>query len=381
MVTWAIVVGINRYARLTGLGRLKGAVADACEFAEWALDPGGGGVAAERLFFWTYPWPDAPTGALADYLAGPRPEWFNRAGQSSDTAPARRSRAPFAEEIVLTAEHAGNALRDARFAAAVEPEPARILVFLAGHGMRVPVQGESTIQTCFIAGDFRPQAGNMAAGLVPCESFRRSLRNARFDEVMEFLDCCRSENLYQSMQAMPICDLTRDQQDEGWSVGHATKDKGFSFETKHRPIRGAFSKTLLEGLRGWRDPATLALDVAQLEAYVARNIGTHTTEAQEPYFDFLPKAQPLVVVAGAPTGLLPHKLGPTIVLDNLEPGRTLELVRDGPAPVWTGGPYPAGAAPVQLPPLPDGLYGLRVVGEPGREVTFRQPRQEPIHAP
>ena len=76
MTSWAIVVGINEYPG-SGLGPLKGAVADACDFADWALDPTGGNVAPERLYFWTYPWPDADPDRphLAQYLAGDRPAW------------------------------------------------------------------------------------------------------------------------------------------------------------------------------------------------------------------------------------------------------------------------------------------------------------------
>lgn len=377
MQTWAIVVGINKYPSRTGQKPLLGAVADACDFAEWALDPAGGNVAPDRLLFWTYPWPEETKGLLNTYLDGAPPEWYSSDGDNVRASP-NRLRAPKAEEIVRTAEHAGNSVRDATF---VDPgaERSRVMVFLAGHGLRAAVYGEDTKQTCFLAGDFRAEGSNLASGLVPCESLRRSLRNERFDEVLVFLDCCRTDPSTMSLKAQPLSDLTTDQQLQGWSVGHAAHEQGRAYETDNPPARGAFTKTLMDGLRGWRNPATQVLNVEQLEAYVSANIGVCTKLEQKPYFDFLPRDTPLVLVQGPPTIVLPLPVGPIVYLDALEEGKSLELLGENNTVIWTGGPYATGSPPVQIPPLTPAIYGLRVVGEPAREILFRHPGKDVLH--
>ncbi|BCI68737.1 caspase family protein [Acetobacter aceti] len=380
MRSWAIVVGMDSYPGLSGQSPLHGAVADACDFAEWALDPSGGAVDPADLYFWTRPWPQQQPGALGTYLAGALPHWFNRTEPSCCKASPDQTRGPNAEEIVLTAQMIGDDLRAAQFE--LDAEPGRILVFLAGHGLRASVYNDSKLQTCFIAEDFRPAAGNMAQGLVPCDSFRRSLRNRRFEEVLLFLDCCRSDPQMLAIQAMPLCDLTNDREDLGWSIGHATQDGAKAYETEGLPVRGAFTKTLMNGLRGCRNPTTQSLNVEHLDAFVRINIVDATSSGQSPYFDFLPKNEPLIVVAGVPTMQLVAKQGPLVHLDRLASGELLELLQHGTAPsVWQGGPYAAGTSAVQLPSLPDGIYSLRVVGDPNRETLFRQPGRTEIDAP
>lgn len=72
MTAWAFIVGINTYPDVSKLNPLHGAVADAAAFAEWALDPNGGGVLPEHLFLWTCPAPPAHAGgALAHFMAAP----------------------------------------------------------------------------------------------------------------------------------------------------------------------------------------------------------------------------------------------------------------------------------------------------------------------
>src|SRR4051812_45432964 len=104
MTSWAIVVGINQYPPLAKQPPLQGAVADACDFADWALAKDGGGVAPENLFFWTYPWPTAPLGQLKAYLEGELPPWYN---VKDGAAPPDSTRAPDAFEITTTIETLG----------------------------------------------------------------------------------------------------------------------------------------------------------------------------------------------------------------------------------------------------------------------------------
>ena len=375
MATWALVVGINEYPAAASQRPLNGAVADAVDFAEWALDPAGGNVPADKLFFWTYPWPveDLPP-RLASYFAGALPNWLDVRGEP---APPDRTRPPMAQEIVWTAETTGKLACEAKFAAADANGKDRILVFLAGHGLRTQQIGETTKQTCFVAGNFRPAISAVADGLVPCASFQRSLRNNRFDEVLLFLDCCRNELAYTSLQALPWCDLVNHRQELNWSIGYATRDTGVAHETTQVPIRGAFSSTLMVGLRNCRDRQG-ALTVDRLDQYVSQNIAQVTDQPQTPYFDYEPRDAPVVIVAGAP-GLHPqHQPGPLVQFVN-SPIGTVFVLKDGSDTPVAGIPrLVAGPDPIQIEPLLDGLYSLEPVGAPYKAVLFKQPRDKHV---
>ena len=375
MQSWAIVVGINEYQARAKQKKLDGAVADACEFAEWVLHPDGGNVSMERLFFWAHPWPQIEPGRLRTYADGNPPHWYSIEGDEITRA-ADRTRAPKALEIVRTAEMQGNLLREARFEDPA-PEETRIFVFLAGHGLQTTLYNEANLQTCFVAGDFRADDDHVAAGLVPCKSFRRSLRNNRFDEVLFFLDCCRTDPSSLSLSASPICDLRLDREMDGWSIGHAAHATGRAYETKGPPIRGAFSQTLIDGLHGCRS-ANSELDVRLLDDYVRKNIGACTTMPQSPYFEYLPVDPAPVLVRGPATKVLPNPAGPRVRLAGLADDERIELLDGNGDSIWEGGPYPPETAEVTLPTLPKGLYALRVIGQPERESLFSHPGTEVI---
>src|ERR1700754_464686 len=115
MSTCALIIGINTYNK-PRIPTLFGAVADAADFADWALDPAGGNVSADRLYFWTSPAPIAPSARLHTFLANPTP-W--RGGTVPDF-----SRPPRADEIVRTALEMAQTLPSAA------PPISRIYVFL-----------------------------------------------------------------------------------------------------------------------------------------------------------------------------------------------------------------------------------------------------------
>lgn len=373
MANYALVVGINEYPALSGLGPLKGAVADACDFAEWVIDPDGGAVTPDKLFFWVHPWPAALTAALADALAAGATRWDN---PLTDWAMPDRTRAPTAAEIINTLERTGRALRAAAFGGGGDAGPHRVYVFLAGHGLRTMEVGGNLFQTCFVAHNFRPAASNSADGLVPCTSFRRSLRNERFDEVLLFLDCCRNEFPITSLRALPLCDLANDRDRPQWSVGHATKDSGLAHETTTPPYRGAFTKTLVTGLRTCRDERTGLLTVDRLDLYVRENIQHDTASGQVPYFDFAPPDAPLVLATGMPA--IPKQPGPLVDLAALPTG-SLVILKDGANRIVPDvDPLVADADAVQLPPLSDGLYSLEPADQPDRATLFKQPRDRHV---
>lgn len=379
MKAWALVVGINQYSPLSGQKDLKGAVADACDFADWALDPGGGDVPPERLYFWTYPAAPAPDGRLADYLASPLPDWDN---DELDWAPPDYARRPRAIEIVQTLMRVGREARERAFEDD-DTEVRRVYVFFAGHGLRAKEVGDLTEQTCFVAGDFRPiRSTNVAQGLVGCESLRKALLNERFDEALLFLDCCRLETSRLAMAAVPLSDYTTDPATIPWGVGNAAQDGFVAYETVSAPVRGVFSKTLMAGLRTCRDGATNALHVQQLEDFVLANVGSNTTTGQRPSFRYNPNPPGPVIVTGqgavAPAPPIVHP-GPLVNLAALVPGTQVILIDANDMPVPGVAPLIAGPVPVQLPPLEGGIYSLQVMGPPGRETLFRQPRTETVN--
>ena len=385
MTNFAIVVGINDYEQGTGQRTLTGAVEDACDFADWALAKDGGNVAPADLFFWTHPWPAAPaardrkypeapdlmpSAELAACIANPTP-WVGSRGQPVMPTDAR---APDAREIADTALTKGSELAGLALAGAVDTH--RVYVFLAGHGVRTNEVSSLTAQTCFLAGDFHSIAGNIAHGLVPCESFRRSLLANGFGEVFMFLDCCRVQDPVIPMPAAVICAGPLEPPKSPWIVGNAAEDGKEAFEIAGPPARGAFSAVLVEGLRSYRDPGTKNLPIGSLEEFVTRRIETKAN-GQSPAFDYNPKTKPgPYIIASGP---LTAPANPTMVLDlsGLPPGLHLRLLR-GIVEVPGFEDFVSGPAPLDVPDMPPGLYQVERL-DGGAELTpFRHPKLEAV---
>jgi Caspase domain len=375
MKSWAIIVGINNYPPLAEQIELHGAVADACDFADWALDPAGGEVPAERLYFWTYPWPVAPNGLLQAYLAGPQTPWDS---VMQDWAVPDQTRPPTATEIATTIERVG---RDARNQAREDgdAEIRRVYVFLAGHGVRAK-NIERNEETCFLAGDYRPISGNMARGLVPCESLRKALLNNRFDEAILFTDCCRSQTARLTLIAQPVSDYAGDPIAD-WGIAFAAQDGQPAYETQTAPVRGAFSSALMEGLRTHRTGPANELHAEPLRDYVLANIGTFTTSGQVPNLTFRPDPVGPLIVSGQVAGAAPVPDGPLLDVSALPAGTGLVLNGGDDKPIAGVGPFLVAGLTLQLPPLPASLYLIQVTDGSGRFKMFRQPATETVCVP
>lgn len=370
MPSWALIVGINEYDDQVSLNDLGGAVADACDFAEWALDPQGADILPQHLHFWTYPWPEDPGPNLADFLSRDVNDW-RRIGPGS--AKPDQSRGPYAVEIVKTGQMAG---REAYFAAtnAGDDEPRRVYVFLAGHGLRAGEFTDPSAQTCFVAYDFEPVSSSVVAGLVPTESFRKALLTNRFTEAIMFLDCCRNENRELAASAQGIVDLTEDPA-LTWAMANAAQEGEIAYETDLAPARGAFSKTLMEALRTHRGPNG-ELHVDELRQYVLRRIRENTSQHQKPSLRASDDPPGPLIVAGQPglppAAALPLYPGPLVDVSALAAGTQLVLRYRQNELVPTA-PLVVGGASLQLPDLPDGIYSIEVLGSPQRYDTFRVP--------
>ncbi len=366
MTTFALVVGINAYPPRTGQPPLYGAVADASEFADWALDPAGGNVAPANLFFWTHPWPAVTTMRLGQFLAAPTP--FEG---DFGPIPPDQTRPPSARELVTTLLLAGQGLP----APAQGAAPHRAYVFLAGHGVRTFEMGSLVSQTCFLAGDFRNVNNQTAHGLVACESFRRALLAGGFGEIFMFLDCCRTQDSRLSIPAAVLCGAASEPANASWSVGNAAQDGEVALELTN-PARGAFSLALLEGLRSHRHPADQSLPVGLLRNYVRDNIQTRS-RGQNPSFPFNPDIEPGPLIIPANAAAPPLR---AIVLDlSALPAGTMVQLSDGDLnPVGGAGLFAAAAAPVEAQGCVPGIYMVTILDGSGREQYFKHPHQGPV---
>lgn len=349
MLSCALIVGINRYHENTAMTELHGAVADAADFADWALDPNGGNVAPERLFFWTCPAPAAPTQGLAAYLQDPT-HWF--------FCPPDFTRPPTVRDIVNTAYY-----KMVEGLAKADPPVGpvqRIFVFFAGHGLQTnSVEDAKESQTCLVAGDFLP--GPVTNGLVPCSDLRRGLvADNRFSEVVMFLDCCRSPlNFNQSAPSLGFPNAM--QRTAPYGVGHAAGPGERSFEVPvEAPARGIFTLTLVDGLRRHRGGAG-ELTLEELDTFVRASMKDVKLPAKQyPYFDFMPKNPPYCMLPAPPAAAAPAPpavMAPIVIsFGKGAIGKTLQLVRFDGTPI--GPPIVAAAVPVTVEVDAGTLYSL-----------------------
>lgn len=283
MSAWALVVGINEYRPESGLSTLFGAVDDAVDFAEWALDPAGGAIEPAGLHLWTWPMPAAPSKAVEDALAAP-PDWAH--------GPPDFTRAPRGDEIRLTLFNL------AQKAAAEGVE--RLYVYFAGHGLQTkPLQYQLPEQVCFVAGDYLPL---FTQSLVPGIYVRSLMRRLGPVEVLMFFDCCRDE--MSSFQADPPVEwptFNGAGTNLCCSLGLAASPGAKAFETPTAsPKRGAFTRLLTYGLRALREKDVLTPGLLQI--YLRTGIDRLTKpHRQKPSIILEPDDYDLELVRGPPT--------------------------------------------------------------------------------
>lgn len=371
MKSWAIIVGINQYPANAGQTVLNGAVADAIDFADWALHPSGGAVPPERLFLWTHPKAVAVPASVAAYLAkAAANRWWDEDAADPAGTPADFARAPKERPVIETALRAGAEAAEDVFNNPADQSPRRCYVFFAGHGVQTNVTGSTTdTQTCYVVGDFRPTASTVR-GLIPCEDFKRALLNAGFDQVFMFLDCCRVSLTKLNMPAPVIgSPNTRLPPAPIWGVGSAAQKDKPAFETVGPPVRGAFSQTLLQGLRTVRDPVTQTLSLESLKLYVRDNIGAACLpNEQKPSFTGDPN-EPLPALLVGPVIPAPVLLADiNIDFGAVAAGTVVQLVDD--QGVAVGAPLIAGpgGAVVQAP---IGQFYSLDIAIPPRSTAFR----------
>lgn len=286
MTSVALIVGIDVYPSDTKMTALHGAVADAADFADWALNPAGGNVAPEDLYLWTHPEPVNPGPNLRTFMLNPTrwplvgPE-FGQAPKAIDIIRC----------IAKLAEKCGD----------IDAE--RLYVFFAGHGAQTrPDDHTEDPQNCFIAADFA--ADMPAVGLVGCDDLRRYLVRVGPRELVLFFDCCRNAlPLKVGRPPSPYNKTNEEGVHERLAVGRAAQDACVAYEIPMdtpKPNRGAFSKLLVGGLREHRVNGRLTLH--DLEEYVTAGIADLVKPPNSQFPDFIEKPKPpaIVLVSGPP---------------------------------------------------------------------------------
>jgi len=355
MPAWALVVGINKYHPKSRLSDLHGAVADAADFADWAIDPSGGGVDPANLFFWTYPAPATMGAHLEEFMKNPT-EWPLEGPEFH--------RAPRAEEIAACSQMFAES--------AVSAGATRLYVFLAGHGgQTTALDHREEPQNCFMAGNYRHEFQKL--GLVSCDDMKRQLSRIGPSELLLFFDCCRSELPLRVGAPPDHYERNSDLQlHERLGVGHAALPKTRAFEVPighPSPERGAFSQLLVGGLRSHRVDGQLTF--AELKGYVTSGVTKLVEpETQNPHFYAWPEKDDLIIVAGAPeVSDFPVNLS----FSTLNIGEPF-VVRDAKAQVVLSDSVDGSVKTVQLPA---GEYVVE--GEDGSFEIFRHFPPGPTH--
>lgn len=335
MTPWAVVIGIDLHPDDADLNPLKGAVADAIDFAEWLLAPDGGKVAPENLFFWTHPEPKAAAGPLlSEYLQAEtlwpqlrKPKVFKKPDMT---------RAPKTGEVMGMVAHLQKHAATSRR----NGDRSRCYVHLAGHG--VDIKNE----TCFLLGDYAD-----SLGMISADQMHAALQSAGFDEVLMFLDCCRTHpgpglklpDLFQVTDTRSVLGL-----------GRAAEAGYQSFEYPlDAPTRGAFTHALTQGLRGHRVAGRLSFK--ELGEFVKERVPHLVApHLQRPQFFPVPDEPPipLVLVEGQATPAISDIV---FTFVSGAPGTTYDL-RDATGQRF-GSPIPSGATPVRVS-APPGLYAI-----------------------
>jgi hypothetical protein len=335
MTSYALVVGINDYPASTGLNQLFGAVADAADFADWALHKDGGGVADANFYFWTHPAPANMTPRLTAYLQNPTHWTFG---------PPDPTRPPDYTDIANTAFDIAQTAR--------QSAPNRMYVFFAGHGLQTTsLSTQNDTQTCFVTNDFRPQG--ITQGLIPCDDLRRGLLTAGITEVIMFLDCCRTPVNF-NMAAPVIGFRLAPVPDALYGVGRAAKRGAKAYEAPEAaPIRGAFSQVLMQGLRSVRN-TNGELTLNDLENYVFAGVDNLLGNGKQyPQFDIEPRNPPYRLIQAPAIGM---DLPIVVTFTHLPPGASVQLTAaDGQT---VGAPIVASPNPVTIHAPAGTLYSL-----------------------
>jgi uncharacterized caspase-like protein len=240
----ALVVGINRYPKI---GELRGAHADACDFYHWVIDPAGGRV-------------DPLDARLI--LSAP-----GASQEVKDAMPTRSQIEAFFTEM----DEYANANNEAELGLKAGN---RLYMFFSGHGFAPSLDRSAVL----MANTTSTALDNLAARLWADRLFE----GGWFDEILLFQDACRS-SLSAGDLMVPFLRRRNRPGKIRFYAFSANEDK-VSLEKpwgNNGDMRGVFTLTLMEGLRGGaRDPDTGDITSGQLRAYLQANMKAKLSQAE-----------------------------------------------------------------------------------------------------
>ncbi len=281
----ALVVGINWYPD-PKIGQLKGAHADARDFHGWVIDPLGGRVDPKN----------APL-----ILSAPG------ASQAVEDATPTRSQV---EGFFRKIDRCANANNEAGLGLKAGN---RLYMFFSGHGFAPSLD----LSAVLMANTTSTALDNLSAKLWADRLFE----GGWFNEVLLFQDACRSS--LSAAELMPSFLKRRNNPGTVRFYAFSAKEGKVALEKpwgNNRNVRGVFTVTLMEGLRGGaRCPETRDITSGQLKVYLQENMKAKLSES-ELQDDRVAKApevfdpDPCVIVKAPPDGAAASKFPVVIAL-------------------------------------------------------------------
>jgi hypothetical protein len=245
----ALVVGISRYP---GIEDLSGPETDATEFFAWVTSKDGGGVEkanAKRIL-------------SSDFLPP--------AAAINDERPAQAQIHDFFTAVDILAETNNQnrlGLRAGR----------RLWMFFAGHGFAPSIDTSGVLMA--------NSAGKRKYAIGAARWADRLILGGWFDEVLLFQDACRTRAAATDLDGVFLeLNETSQVRERRRFYAFSAKDQKLAKEVPFPDgkVRGVFSATLLQGLRGAaRDNATGAITARSLKTYLQDTMQSHLPEADK----------------------------------------------------------------------------------------------------
>lgn len=332
---YAIIVGVNDYG--PGIQRLRGCINDADLFYEWLIDPNGGGLVIES--------PNGYPPKIVRLKSPDPPPGFH---------PWPPSRNEYEDAILLL-----------RRWASTQPNRRvgrRLYLWFSGHGASVR---DDRNECAALMADAKGDAlSRSIPGRRAAENFRGV---AMFDEVVLFMDCCRSvvADYADAVLSWPDAPAPSVGQNvrclygfaASWAAPSIEKMLPHPFDRNKPPsVQGVFAHAVLEGL-------TLAID----------SQGNVTSDTVANYV----RARTVTLLADANNNLFPEMvpLGAPIYFRSGVPSEVQVKLSDpaGGLEVRSGEQFKL----VNVAPVPHEDGGFRVLLSPG-QYLFRAPAQAPF---
>ena len=319
MEDYAIIVGLQVYPGLddphNGNPSLSGPENDAKAFRDWIVSPTGGNI------------PDGnndQTKQVELILSSDHPQPFASVFDArpvvNDVTRAFRRLRKLSDDNVA----AGRGLRVGR----------RLYIFMAGHGIAPETYGDKDEkEVALLMADVERSNVGPAYHVPGAYTATWFCRNACFDEVFLFMDCCRESALVPGLNHFLPAKGNHDQAKRCYVFGtkwsRLSRERPMIEEDGQTRTRGVFTKTLLLGLSGAAaepdpdptNPTRGKITVASLKSYLYQNMPElldpqyrADSELQEPDVMYWPKTHDGrdILIKQAPLQKFPVTIHPPV---------------------------------------------------------------------